>query len=658
MDKNDFDIDFDFESEYGFDPEAFLNSENPGDFDLSEFDDNMEYSASEASEEYAADGYEAEQAGEEYYDDEDFTADIQFPRYQQSAEGYGEEAAYEEGTYEEGAYEEDGYEEGSYEEQPVESEEYPEEEETEADKPRRKERKKLQIKLPKLPKREKSDEPRNPTILDKIIDLYFGPLTHKQEKDDKPDVIYDEQGRPRRRRKPSKMQIIKEVYLPPVIACAALLLILFFIFGSITNAFKLKKINDEKAKQDAAIAEQNANKAEEEYEILLREAEELVQQYNYKAAIERLETFSGDSAEHQQAITAKKAEYVNLQSQLMEWKDPNAIANLSFHVLINEPQRAFVDADADVKGLYNRNFVTTGEFSKILNQLYSGGYVLVDYNSFVDSAVGLDGNKSYFAKSIMLPDGKKPIMITETMVNYFEYMIDSNKDGEADAGGDGFASRLVVSNGEIKAQYVDSNGQTLIGDYDLVPILETFIKEHPDFSYCGARATLACTGTQGIFGYRTNTSYIANRGQAFYDQEVADAKLVVSALREKGYTLACFTYGNEAYRGMSVAQIKADIQNWQAQITPVIGDVDVMIFAKTSDIDDYTGNKFSVLYDAGFRIFVNNGNSPKCDVNPTYIRQTRLMVTGNAMGWTASMFNGYFDCNAVLDMAARVSIPN
>ena len=49
-------------------------------------------------------------------------------------------------------------------------------------------------------------------------------------------------------------------------------------------------------------------------------------------------------------------------------------------------------------------------------------------------------------------------MITETMVNYFNYMVDSNKDNEPDAGGDGFAYRLIVdSNGDIKAQMVDSN---------------------------------------------------------------------------------------------------------------------------------------------------------------------------------------------------------
>ena len=40
MAKNDFDIDFDFEKEYGFDPKAFLGTEEYDEnLDLSEFSD-------------------------------------------------------------------------------------------------------------------------------------------------------------------------------------------------------------------------------------------------------------------------------------------------------------------------------------------------------------------------------------------------------------------------------------------------------------------------------------------------------------------------------------------------------------------------------------------------------------------------------------------
>ena len=234
-----------------------------------------------------------------------------------------------------------------------------------------------------------------------------------------------------------------------------------------------------------------------------------------------------------------------------------------------------------------------------------------------------------------------------------------NKDGEPDAAGAGFANKLVVdAAGEIKAKYVDGSGQTQVGDYDLVPVLETFIKNHPDFSYKGSRATLAVTGNQGIFGYRCNTSYVQQFGQDYYDQEVADAKVLVQALRDKGYTMACYTYSNKDYRASSVAEIRTDLQNWAAQVTPILGEVDTIVFAKAVDIEDYSGAKFNTLYEAGFRFFVANGNEPKTEVNISNVRHSRLMVTGNSIAWHAAQFSSYFDPNVVLDISTRKEVPN
>lgn len=642
MDKNDFDIDFDFENEDGFDPEDFLSSDNPGDFDLSQFgvddldlDMEQEAPAEQAAAEEESFDYALEDGEDmDAFLDEDFTADIDFSARKPIPEE--PEFAPEGDAFED---EDEAFDEAA--------------EEDEGEEVQEKKRRKSGIKVPaiKLPKIKLPPKSDKPTIFSKFIKLYFGPLTDKNYGQEPP----REDGR--RRRRPSRAQIIKEVYLPPIILCLSVLLVLAMAVGSVSNAVKLKRINDDRKKQESEAAAQAADQAEQEYKVLMDQAEKLAIGYDYQGAYDLLKDYHVDDALLQQELDNKKAAYLQTQESMQEWKDVNAIANLSFHVLIHDPQRAF--ADKEYGGQYNRNFVTTGEFSKILDQLYSGGYVLVDFNSFVSSNTGLDGNKSFFVNPILLPQGKKPIMITETMVNYFAYMVDSNKDGDPDAGGAGFANKLVVTqSGDIKAQYVDASGQTLTGDYDLVPILEEFIKAHPDFSYRGARATLAVTGTEGVFGYRTNTSYISAKGQEFYEMECAQAKVLVDALREKGYTIACYTYNNENYRNLSVAQIKTDIQNWSSQIVPIVGDVDTMVFARESDIDDYSGNKFSVLYDAGFRFFVGKAAAPKADINNTFIHQLRLMVTGNAMGWSSSQFTGYFDCNVVVDLASRGNIPN
>ena len=281
-------------------------------------------------------------------------------------------------------------------------------------------------------------------------------------------------------------------------------------------------------------------------------------------------------------------------------------------------------------------------------------------DSFVDEVVGADGTVTYASKSLMLPDGKKPIMITETMVNYFNYMVDGNGDGTPDKDGAGFASRLVVDdNGDIKAEMVDSNGQTVVGNYDLVPILEAFIKEHPDFSYRGARATLAITGHEGVFGYRTNSSVSTSKGTDYYNAQVAGAKEVADALKAAGYEIACYSYSNADYSTSSASEIKEDIENFTKEVVPIVGSVDTIVYARGTDIastGSYSGSKYNVLAEAGYRYFIGKGNKASTDIYAEYVRQNRLMVTGSQMYYSSTTFSSYFDSKSVLN-SQRGNIP-
>lgn len=686
MDKNDFDIDFDFDKEYGLDEDDLSGQTGDGaqaaeqDFDLSQFEDDG--SGGDQFQDFDMDDEEFAKlmeedpgqmdADQDYSENDAPEEDLIFPRRdrqrsqqddgpeydgqydpQQEQGGYDPnydpEQGYDaQGEYDQGGYDQGGYDPNNYDPQQFDQGEY--------DGQPQKPKKKLTLpKLPKLPKREKKErrEPAKPSIVSRFMDWYMEPINRR--KNPEPETV-DENGRRRRRKRPTRAQIIKEAYLPPLFALIAAILIVSFVTGALTNAFKQKKINDDKKAADALQASQEADRIANEYQDLLAKAAEQVTQYDYDGAVATLESFQTDDTDVQTEINSKKAEYLNAKASLQEWKDYSTIPNLSFHVLIQDPVRAF--ADRENGGMYNRNFVTTEEFEKILNQIYNNGYVLVDFNSFVSSNVDLTGSANFAYNTIWLPANKKPIMLTETMVNYFEYMVDGSKDGEPDAAGAGFANKLVLQNGEIKAAYVDGSGQSNVGDYDFVPILEKFIEEHPDFSYKGARATLAVTGSQGVFGYRTDTSYVSSRGQEFYDGQVSQAKEVVQALRDKGYTIACFSYSNKDYRQISVNEIRTDIQNFTNQAIPVLGTVDTIVFARATDIDDYSGNKFTVLYEQGYRYFVGQGTEPKTDINITYVHQNRLMVTGNAMAWHSNMFSELFDCNVVLDSTHRGSVPN
>lgn len=697
MDKNDFDIDFDFEKEYGLDPDLLQGTDDDFDYDQFLKDDldlgldekylneNQQDSTQafqigsdeEAPEEETE--YE-EEPSEEEYEDEDLSADFVRPAPQEEPDEVDSEELYDDSVEDpESDYSEEDY-------VPTEEEAY--EEEEPAPRPRRKlELPKIalpKISLPKIkrpnreegqeeemeytengeeeqkPRRRRESKPKEPTFFSKLLDAYMEPVHKAAEREKEEQVLDPLDPRVLRRRKRDKKKIFKEVYLPAIIAGIALFLILSFCVGAAANAVRTKKLNNAAAELEAQNQANADAIAEQKFGEVIAEVDRLAAGYDYDKALDVLNEFDATTEKFDEEVQSKRSELVNAQGSLQEWKDTSQIANLSFHVLIADPARAFQKSVAgDLAGSYNKNFVTTEEFSRILNQLYTGNYVLVDFNSFVSTSdPAADGSVTYFGTSMWLPAGKKPIMITETLVNYLDYMVDPNKDGVPDAGGHGFANKLVVtSSGDIKASLIDASGNELIGNYDLVPILEDFIAEHPDFSYRGARATLAVTGDQGVFGYRTNTSYVATKGQSYYDEQVALAKLLVDTLREKGYTIASYTYSNQAYRGMSTVQIQAEMQNWTSQCTPILGDVDVMVFARNSDIDAYSGTSFNVLYDTGFRFFLNNGTSPRVDINTTFVKQTRLMVTGESMAWYSNQFMSYFDSNMVLDLSSRGNVP-
>lgn len=643
MAHDDFDVNFDYDQDLGFDPKSFLgDTENHDDIDLNEFTDEELGLTDPDSLVEAPDepdfGPEDEELNMNLGDflnmgdpkgGSDFVdAPIDVPEFAQRDDSYEDDDQAQD-------YDLDAAE------QPEELP--PQEDEQEEAQPPVRERRQP----PKKEKKPREPKPRKsagPNIFTKFYDLYFAPVMDKSLIEEPADP-----NRPRRRRK-SKQQIFKEVYLPPIVACVCLILVLSFVVGAVSNGIRQRKL-DKDAKDSQLNASISAEAEEEQrQQRILQEAENLALVYDYDGAIEKLREI-GDLTAHPE-IATKQAEYDTLRSKLKEYPDPSVIPNLSFHMLMEDPVRAFKDEEWGKQ--YNRNFVTTAEFSKILEQLYNNGYVLVDFDSFTTV-----NNGQVYTNSIKLPEGKKPFMLTETMVNYYNYMIDGNDDKEPDANGDGFACRLVLdASGDIKAEYIDASGSRLTGDYDLVPILETFLKSHPDFSYQGARATLAVSGKEGIFGYRINSSYVANKSQSFVDGEIAGAKQVVSALREKGYSFACYTYGDINYKDMNANQVQEDLNSWTKDIVPVIGDVNIFVFAKSSNIPDYNGATFTVLQNSGFKYFVANGEKPWAETNSSYVRQNRLMVTGNSMAWHADWFNGIFDPNLVIDMTTRVAVPN
>lgn len=458
-----------------------------------------------------------------------------------------------------------------------------------------------------------------------------------------------------RRKKKSQMQILKETYLPLIIAGAALLLIIIFILGSVVRA--IRKHNVEKEASIAASSSLAAEQAALEAEVqqLLNRAAQQAAGYDFAGAIATIDSFSGDITLYQELIT-KRAEYAEAQRTMTAWTDPADVTSLSFHPLIADPARAY--ADEEWSGSYEENFITVTEFQNILQDLYNNGYMLVSMDDFITTTTLDNGSVAYQAKTLYLPTGKKPLMITQTHCNYYTYMVDSDEDGVADAGGAGFASKLVVgSDGKPINEMVDASGNTVTGAYDLVPILDAFIAAHPDFSFNGAKATLAFTGYDGIFGYRTGSSAKETLDAAVYSAELQGAASVINALRADGYTFACYTYNNIEYGSSTAEEIQEDLTSWADEVAPLVGSTSTLVFAQGSDIADsgrsYSGELYEVLKTAGYDHFLGFCTDGNGWVFPDvgYVRQGRIPVTGSNIVNNSTWFAGMFDTDAILDPA-------
>lgn len=463
-----------------------------------------------------------------------------------------------------------------------------------------------------------------------------------------------EQPRNERRSRKSKQEIFKESTLPVIILGVSALLILIFIVGSVTRAIQKKNIEEEYSiAVSESIAEEQARLAAE-VESLMAEADRMAAGYDFDGAVALIDTFSGNIGGYPELQDAR-ARYQYSKDSLVLWEDPNSIINLSFQTLIADPARAF--ADKEYGNSLKKNFITVSEFQKILERLYANDYVLVGLDDFIESGTAESGVPYYTYKELYLPQGKKPIVLTQTNVNYNLYLVDSDDDMIADQGGLGIASKLVLdANGNVTCEIVNADGSVSTGAYDLVPILDAFIEEHPDFSYHGAKAVLALTGYNGLFGYRTHAKGRDKLGEEQYQKDVAAVQAIAAALTEDGYELGCYTYGNNAYGKHSLSQIQSDINNWNEEVEPILGDLQIMVFAQNSDIKTsvlYSGNKFEYLKAQGFNYFLGfcTEGDPFTFIAENYVRQGRLMVTGSNLKNNAKWFKTIFDTEDLLDEA-------
>lgn len=364
----------------------------------------------------------------------------------------------------------------------------------------------------------------------------------------------------------------------------------------------------------------------DETDLLIQEANRLALGYDYDKAIQLL---SASPSSSDQRIIQAVAGYEEAKAALKP-ADTTTIPHVFFHALIMDTSKAF-DGDTDSAG-YNSVMTTKDEFLKMLEAMYKRGYVLVRIRDIAYETVGEDGATRFVKGTIMLPEGKKPLVMSQDDVCYYPYM-----------DGDGFAKRIVIGeDGKPTCEMVMDDGTVSTGSYDLVPLLEDFIQEHPDFSYRGARAIIAFTGYEGILGYRTASSYAQTNPN--YEQDREQAAKVAQCLKDNGWELASHSWGHlklgvdsDPSKGFAITEerFQADTDKWEAEVESLIGPTDIILYPFGNDIADWRPYKqdnprFNYLESKGFRYFCNvDASAPYwSQMGTNYFRMARINLDG------------------------------
>ena len=160
------------------------------------------------------------------------------------------------------------------------------------------------------------------------------------------------------------------------------------------------------------------------------------------------------------------------------------VRHIFSHCLIAYPEYGCGDPSLGLDyGNLDVDCLTVSEFQILLESLYNNGYCLIDINDMYENYTDANGvRKARLKEYVQVYEGKKPLVISVDDVVY-----DSTKMNW------GMIDRLEIQNGTIVGMK-KINGKATYNDLEIFPQLEKFIASHPDFSFQGAKCTLALTG--------------------------------------------------------------------------------------------------------------------------------------------------------------------
>lgn len=322
--------------------------------------------------------------------------------------------------------------------------------------------------------------------------------------------------------------------------------------------------------------------------------------------------------------TKKPAEQVASSSEETEEGHTipaSEVLHLSFPIL---------SMDTEKEGTGIKRKLTVTEFRTILDELYKEHYILVDIYDLSDGKVEV-------------PGGKKPLVLSQRGLNY-----------DPDAPSQPLRM-LPDAQGYLTNEYLDPKGNIQTNAVDVVPLVDKFIAEHPDFSYNHARGILALTGEPSILGYRPELLQIEEETTDIpmknpdeeesaeepekvsgpvqgtstpqKDTELEELKAILGKLKEENWHLACGGYQKISYASTEDL-VRKDLEKWSAEIQPLIGNTDLLLLPFGADFGPWSGYpaddpRYQLFKEKGFRYFFVERENVRSFVQQTetYFRQ-------------------------------------
>ena len=304
------------------------------------------------------------------------------------------------------------------------------------------------------------------------------------------------------------------------------------------------------------------------------------------------------------------------------------IFSLSFNTLMAFPEKALGDNN-NLSASFDESKITTTEFKNILYELYKNNYVLISTNQIIDS-------KTLEQIPLKLPKNKKPILLVFDNVSY-----KSNYQnlGEID--------KIIIDRNNNLATYTTKKSiqDRVAYDNEFILILETFIKQFPDFSFNGAKGIIFLTGENGILGYNTNHK---NASSKYESKRVSE---VIKKLKSLGWQFGCNNYSYKLDSSLSDMEFAKDLSLWNAEVSPLIGTTN--LYAYPYGENDENSSKQELLITSGFKIFFECGDpNPIQKVSDTY-HFYYYKINGKALRENTQILDKLFTCEKVYDYHYR-----